>query len=458
MKAIFVPALVTGLIACLAVNPLHAGSYAQLSSSETQLGDPAPKVVTLNQEDAAGGGISNAKGIITFKEPGVYFVMAAGQVGSADGKGKGTVRLWVKQNGQDVANSNTEQTILPGFTSVLVCQGVAEIKAGDKIELAFSASKGGEKLGLIASKPKNEPAVPSMIFSAFKVDGSAYAQLSSTESQTAGAAGKMISLNQTDSANEIENNKGVVTIKKPGVYFVMAAGQVGGTTGKEKGNVRLWVRQNGTDVANSNTEQTIDAAFTGVLVCQGVMECKVGDKVELLQSASGSGVGMIASTPKGEPVVPSMILSIVKVSDASYAQLSSIESQTAAAAGKAITLDQTDAAKDIENAKGTVTVKQAGFYFVVAAGQVGSAKGDGKGNSRLWLRQNGKDVDNSNTEQTITGKYTAVLVCQGVGEVKAGDKLQLVQSATGSGVGMVASTPKGEPVIPSMIFSIVKVD
>jgi hypothetical protein len=45
-----------------------------------------------------------------------------------------------------------------------------------------------------------------------------------------------------------------------------------------------------------------------------------------------------------------------------------------------------------------------------------------------------------------------------VGEVKAGDKLQLVQSAKGASVGMVASTPKNEPVVPSMIFSLVKVD
>ena len=107
---------------------------------------------------------------ITFKEVGIYFVMAAGQLGISDGTGKGTVRLWVKQNGEDIANSNTQQTILPGFTAVLVCQGVAEIKSGDKLELAFSASKAGEKLGLIASKPTGEPAIPSMIFSLIKVD------------------------------------------------------------------------------------------------------------------------------------------------------------------------------------------------------------------------------------------------------------------------------------------------
>lgn len=121
MKIISSAAVVFALLAS-PVASLHAGSYAQLSSSETQLGETSPKAVSLNQDDALGGGISNTKGVVTFKEAGTYFVMAAGQVGSADGKGKGSVRLWVKQNGENVANSNTEQTILPGFTAVLVCQ------------------------------------------------------------------------------------------------------------------------------------------------------------------------------------------------------------------------------------------------------------------------------------------------------------------------------------------------
>ena len=311
---------------------------------------------------------------------------------------------------------------------------------------------------MVASRPKGEPVVPSMIFSAFKVDDHAYAQLSSTDTQPAAAAAKAVTLNQTDSSKEVENDKGVVTIQKAGTYFVMAAGQVGSTDANGKGTVRLWVRQNGQDVSNSNTEQTIADGFTAVLVCQGVMECKAGDKVELLQSTSGTGLGMVASRPKGEPVVPSMILSIVKVADSAYAQLSSSDTQTAGPAGKVITLNQTDAAKEVENDKGTVTIKKAGTYFVIAAGQVGSADKHGKGSARLWLRQNGKDVDNSNTEQTVTPKYTAVLVCQGVGEAKAGDKLQLCQSAKGSGLGMIASTPKGEPIVPSMIFSLVKVD
>jgi hypothetical protein len=441
----------------LAASPAQAGPYAQLSSSESQFGDVTPKVITLNQEDALGG-ITNSNGAVKFTEAGTYFVMAAAQVGTKDGYGKGTVRLWMRQNGEDVANSNTEQTIVDGFTSVLVCQGVAEIKAGDKLELVFSVSQKGEGLGLIASKPKGEPVIPSMIFSAFKAEDHGYAQCSSSETQTTSSAGKAITLNQTDASNEVENSKGVVTIKKAGTYFAMAAGQVGSTDKSAKGTVRLWMRQNGQEVANSNTEQTIDAGSTGVLVCQGIMECKAGDKVELLQSAGSPALGMIASSPKGEPVVPSMILSIVKVNDGAYAQLSSSETQAGTPEGGVVTLNQTDASKEIDNDKGTITVKKAGFYFVIAAGQVANTKGSGKGSTRLWVRQNGQDVANSNTEQSVVDKYTAVLVCQGVGEVKAGDKLQLVQSAKGSSVGMVASTPKGEPVVPSMIFSLVKVD
>jgi hypothetical protein len=442
------------LAACASAS---AGPYAQLSSTDTQPGATTPKVITLNQDDALKG-ITNVKGTITFKEAGAYFVMAAAQVGSTDAGGTGAIRLWMRQNGKDIDNSNTEQSITGKYTAVLVCQGVAEIKAGDKLELVFSVSKDGEGLGIMASKPKGEPVIPSMIFSAFKVDDATYAQLSSGVTQLGGAAPKTVTLNNVDAAKEMTNDNGVVTVKKAGTYFVMAAGQVGSPKASGKGTVRLWVRQNGKDVDNSNTEQSINGNFTAVLACQGIMECKAGDKIELMQSASDGGLGMVASTPKGEPVVPSMILSIVRIDDAAYAQLSSTETQPAGPEAAVITLNQTDAGKEIVNDKGAITVKKAGTYFAIAAGQTGSYKSDGKGSTRLWVRQNGKDVDNSNTEQTLPGNFTAVLVCQGIGEVKAGDRLQLAQSGRGSGVGLVASRPNGEPVVPSMIFSLIKVD
>jgi hypothetical protein len=74
------------------------------------------------------------------------------------------------------------------------------------------------------------------------------------------------------------------------------------------------MRGNGKDVDNSNTEQAIlDPAFTTVLVCQGVMELKKGDKVEVMNSGSAPGLGLVVKKPSGEPVVTSIIISAFKL-------------------------------------------------------------------------------------------------------------------------------------------------
>jgi hypothetical protein len=136
----------------------------------------------------------------------------------------------------------------------------------------------------------------------------------------------------------------------------------------------------------------------------------------------------------------------------SYLQSSSTDEQLAAdAKPKIVTMNSVDAAKNIKMEKGVVTFNEAGAFFVMAAAQVG---GKGKGLVRMWMRINGKDVDNSNTEQLIPDpSFTAVLVCQGVAEVKRGDKLEVVFSGSEPGIGLVVKKPAGEPVVPSVIFS-----
>jgi hypothetical protein len=446
--------LAVGAVALIAAG-LQAKPYAQLSSTETQAAGVTPKMVTLNATDAAKE-IKNEKGIVTFPAEGAYFVIAAGQVGSTTG-GKGSVKLWMKLDGKDVDNSNTEQTIDGNFTAVLVCQGVVEAKAGAKLELAFSATKDDQGLGLIFKKPEGEPAIPSMIFTAFQVDGAAYAQLSSVETQPATATPKMISMPNTDGAKGITNTKGTVAFTEAGTYFVIAAAQVGATAQGGKGSVRLWCAVGGKDVDNSNTEQSIENGSTAVLVCQGIVEAKAGDKLELMQACTGTNVGMVASTPKGEPAIPSMIFTAFRVDPANFAQLSSSESQPAAAA-KAVAMPATDAAKGITNDKGAVSFPTAGAYFVIGAGQVGATAEAGKGSVKLWTRVDGKDVDNSNAEASVPPGFTGVLVTQGVFEAKAGAKLELFQSGIGTGIGMLATKPKGEPTVPSMIFTAFRVD
>jgi hypothetical protein len=78
---------------------------------------------------------------------------------------------------------------------------------------------------------------------------------------------------------------------------------------------------------------------------------------------------------------------------------------------------------------------------------------------RLWFQTNGKDVDNSNCEQLVsTPEFTTVMISQGVGEYKKGDKVNAMISGSGPGIGLVYKKPTGEPAVPSVIFSAWKID
>jgi hypothetical protein len=152
-----------------------------------------------------------------------------------------------------------------------------------------------------------------------------------------------------------------------------------------------------------------------------------------------------------------LLASVGGASATSYLQASSTEEQLATdTKPKVVTMNSTDAAKNIKQEKGVVRVNESGAFFFVAAAQVG---GKGKGLVRMWMRINGKDVDNSNTEQLIPDPaFTAVLVCQGVAEVKRGDKIEVVFSGSEAGVGLVVKKPAGEPVVPSVILSGWRID
>jgi hypothetical protein len=142
---------------------------------------------------------------------------------------------------------------------------------------------------------------------------------------------------------------------------------------------------------------------------------------------------------------------------ASWIQASSTEEQLASdPKPKVVVMNSTDGAKNIKMDKGIVTVNESGAFFIIAAAQVG---GKTKGLVRMWMRVNGKDVDNSNTEQLISDPaFTAVLVSQGVAELKRGDKVTVAFSGSEPGIGLVVKKPTGEPVVPSIIFTGWKID
>jgi hypothetical protein len=168
MKALFGAMFAAAMLLASAGGAFAAGGYLQASSEEDQIvqSPNKPQMVTMASTDAAKG-IKNNKGQVVLDQTGTYFTIVGVQVGSRGGTG--LVRLWFQTNGKDVDNSNCEQLVpTPDFTTVMISQGVGEYKKGDKVNAMISGSAPG--VGLVYKKPAGEPAVPSVIFSAWKID------------------------------------------------------------------------------------------------------------------------------------------------------------------------------------------------------------------------------------------------------------------------------------------------
>jgi hypothetical protein len=107
-----------------------------------------------------------------------------------------------------------------------------------------------------------------------------------------------------------------VIINQDGTYLIVAAGQVGKTSGSTTCNVDLWLSQNGEYVVNSNTRASINTANdTIVLVSQAIMPLKANDTLNTVMSVSATdqGCGLINIAPPSAPNIPAIIFSIVRI-------------------------------------------------------------------------------------------------------------------------------------------------
>ncbi|CAF4160905.1 unnamed protein product [Adineta steineri] len=464
--------------------------YAQLFSSKTQLGNSNSDVVVMDGSSAVNKlDITTAEkhGIIKYNEAGIYFLIACGQVGSAkDTDASGEVHLWMRLNEKDIANSNTIKTIRNGNTAVLVSQTVVKLEAKDKVQLVFSTTN--KELGLIASKPKNEPLVPGIIVSTFRLSNEenpiTYAQLSSSQSQWGCVTPKTVKLDNNDGSHHINNNNGLIAFEESGTYFMMAAAQVGSEDDDGVGDVRMWFRLNGEDMADSNTIQTVEKD-TAVLVCQTAIEIKTGDKLEIViaTDVTQGTLGLVAAKPHKEAAVPSIIVSVFKstgsttnsertkpgksnnkkhdyeiIDDVAYLQASSSKNQLTGTNPKAVTYNKVDGVNGYSTVKNdTFLYETPGYYFVVYGAQVGTPSGNGNGEVHMWTRENGKDDPSSNSIQTVERRSLSVLTYNSLIKAPVGREVTLIVSAYASNkcssLGLIAQDFKHEPLVPSIIRS-----
>ena len=111
-------------------------------------------------------------------------------------------------------------------------------------------------------------------------------------------------------------NPADVIINGDGTYLIVAAGQVGKTSGSTTCNVDLWISQNGDYVINSNTRASVNTVNdTIVLVSQAIMPLKANDTINTVMSVSATnqGCGLINTASSTEPNIPAIIFSIVRI-------------------------------------------------------------------------------------------------------------------------------------------------
>ncbi len=147
-----------------------------------------------------------------------------------------------------------------------------------------------------------------------------------------------------------------------------------------------------------------------------------------------------------------------------YAQISSTEDQRPTITTPVqITLNQNDSISGIEHSAeqpGTVRIKDSGVYVLIASPQVGRTSGKEDRFVDFWLRKNGTDIANSNVRVVVGNKGSKdVIVNQTMMPFDVGDLINIMMSVEvpDEGLGIEAIQPTGEPLIPSIIFSLHKI-
>ncbi len=146
-------------------------AFAQLSCNHDQRPKKGKQAtaVSLNVNDAITGiehFTTKDNSIIRIKQSGLYFIIAAPQIGRKKGNTSRYVDVWIRKNGEDVPNSNIRANLYHGTSKdVIINQSMIPLSREDEIQVMMSVETGNEGLGLEAIKPKGEPTIPSIILS-----------------------------------------------------------------------------------------------------------------------------------------------------------------------------------------------------------------------------------------------------------------------------------------------------
>lgn len=159
--------------------------------------------------------------------------------------------------------------------------------------------------------PENgTPPAPAFSFARFS---------SSVTQQPNSTAPVPVMMDRTDAAFGVMLDGENISVENDGAYFVVFTPQVGMLNATENvtapAYADFWLTVNGADVPNSNIRWQStkeDEGHRTVIVGQMVVMLQAEDvlNVRMAVSDPGAGIGIEAVQPEGEPLVPSISLSI----------------------------------------------------------------------------------------------------------------------------------------------------
>ncbi|MGI0070277.1 MAG: hypothetical protein ACREAN_08500, partial [Nitrosopumilaceae archaeon] len=108
---------------------------------------------------------------------------------------------------------------------------------------------------------------------------------------------------------------------------------------------------------------------------------------------------------------------------------------------------------------GEIKIKETGMYLIIAGPQISKLKGDQPRWIDFWLRVNNRNVPNSNVRAVLERpSQMDVIITQIVTRLNKDDTVNVMMSveAADEGLGIEAIQPADEPMIPSMILTILQ--
>jgi hypothetical protein len=150
-----------------------------------------------------------------------------------------------------------------------------------------------------------------------KVYGSFFSTL--TQTNPVASAVNLMTLNSTTSAYSVRVGQPTsrIYIGETGVYNIQFSAQLDKTSGASAQSIYIWLRVNGTNVANSASQVTLkDTSAEIVAAWNFIVTLETEDYFELAWSSPDTDMQLKAVTASGSvPAIPSVILTVSWVSN-----------------------------------------------------------------------------------------------------------------------------------------------